>query len=282
LWLREIGLEWVWRLLQEPGRMWKRYLIGNPLYLFRVWRECRGQHKAARLARQPHKLPGNRFSRMRSRFTAASRRGQWRYAAGITDIMKRLIDIAVSGTLLLMLLPLFGLVALAIRLESPGPVFFRQVRVGCHGRTFAMWKFRSMYTDAEQRKVTLEQENEMQGGVLFKMKQDPRITRVGRIIRRLSIDELPQLWNVLKGDMSLVGPRPALPVEVGQYSIDDRGRLETKPGITCTWQVTGRSDIPFDEQVMLDIEYIQEQSVKNDLKLLVKTVPAVISGRGAY
>ena len=250
--------------------------------VFRVWHECRGQRKAARRAQRPHKLPGNRFGRMRSRFASASRRGQWRYAARVTDVMKRLIDIVVSGVLLLMLLPLFGLVALAIRLESPGSVFFRQVRVGCHGKTFAMWKFRSMYIDAEQRKAALEALNEMQGGVIFKLKQDPRITRVGRLIRRLSIDELPQLWNVFKGDMSLVGPRPALPIEVSQYSLDERGRLETKPGITCTWQVTGRSDIPFDEQVMLDIEYIQEQSVKNDLKLLVKTVPAVISGRGAY
>jgi len=282
LWLREIGLEWVWRLLQEPGRMWRRYLIGNPLYLFRVWRECRGQRKAARRARRPHKLPGNRFSRMRSRFASASRRGHWRYAAGITDVVKRLLDIVVSGALLLLLLPLFGLVALAIRLESPGSVFFRQVRVGCLGQTFAMWKFRSMYIDAEQRKLALEALNEMQGGVLFKLKQDPRITRVGRIIRRLSIDELPQLWNVFKGDMSLVGPRPALPVEVSQYSLEDRDRLDAKPGITCTWQVTGRSDIPFNEQVLLDIEYINQQSVKNDLKLLVKTVPAVLSGRGAY
>lgn len=282
LWLREIGLEWVWRLMQEPGRMWKRYLIGNPLYLYRVWRECRGQRKASRLARQPRSLPGNRFSLLHNRFTAASRRNLWRYAARVTDFMKRLIDIVVSGTLLLLLLPLFGLVALAIRLESPGPVFFRQIRVGCQGRTFAMWKFRSMYIDAEQRKVALEALNEMQGGVLFKLKQDPRITRVGRTIRRLSIDELPQLWNVFKGDMSLVGPRPALPIEVSQYSLDERGRLNAKPGITCTWQVTGRSDIPFNEQVLLDIEYINQQSVRNDLKLLVKTVPAVISGRGAY
>jgi exopolysaccharide biosynthesis WecB/TagA/CpsF family protein len=282
LWLREIGLEWVWRLLQEPGRMWKRYLIGNPLYLYRVWRECRGERKASRLARQPRSLPGNRFSRMHNRISAASRRSLWRHAAHVTDVMKRLIDVAVSGTLLVLLLPLFGLVALAIRLESPGSVFFRQVRVGCQGRTFAMWKFRSMYIDAEQRKVALEVLNEMQGGVIFKLKQDPRITRVGRIIRRLSIDELPQLWNVFKGDMSLVGPRPALPTEVSQYSLDDRGRLDAKPGITCTWQVTGRSDIPFNEQVLLDIEYINQQSVRNDLKLLVKTVPAVISGRGAY
>ena len=282
LWLREIGLEWVWRLLQEPGRMWKRYLIGNPLYLYRVWHECSGQRKASRLARQPRSLPGNVFSRMHNRITAASRRSLWRHAARVTDVMKRLIDVAVSGTMLLLLLPLFVLVALAIRLESPGSVFFRQVRVGCLGRTFAMWKFRSMYIDAEERKVALGALNEMQGGVIFKLKQDPRITRVGRIIRRFSIDELPQLWNVFKGDMSLVGPRPALPIEVSQYSLDDRGRLEAKPGITCTWQVTGRSDIPFNEQVLLDIEYINRQSVRNDLKLLVKTVPAVISGRGAY
>ena len=200
----------------------------------------------------------------------------------ITDTMKRLIDVVVSASLLLLLLPLFAIVALAIRLESPGSVFFRQVRVGCYGETFAMWKFRSMYIDAEARKAALQRDNEMQGGVLFKMKQDPRITRVGRIIRRCSIDELPQLWNVLKGDMSLVGPRPALPAEVGQYSLDERGRLDTKPGITCTWQVTGRSDIPFNEQVKLDIDYIREQSVRNDLKLIFKTVPAVISGRGAY
>jgi lipopolysaccharide/colanic/teichoic acid biosynthesis glycosyltransferase len=219
---------------------------------------------------------------MHTRITAASRRNLWRHAARVTDVMKRLIDLAVSGTLLLLLLPLFSLVALAIRLESPGSVFFRQVRVGCQGKTFAMWKFRSMYVDAEARKAALEVQNEMQGGVIFKLKQDPRITRVGRIIRRLSIDELPQLWNVFRGDMSLVGPRPALPVEVNQYSLDERGRLDAKPGITCTWQVTGRSEIPFNEQVLLDIEYINQQSVKNDLKLLVKTVPAVISGRGAY
>jgi len=282
LWLREIGLEWVWRLLQEPGRMWKRYLVGNPLFLYRVWRECRGQHRVSPLEQLPRSLRSTRLNRLRTRVAAASRRGLWRYTSRITDVMKRLIDIGTAATLLLLLTPLFVSVAVAIRLESPGPVFFRQIRVGCLGRTFAMWKFRSMYTDAEQRKATLEQENEMQGGVLFKMKHDPRITRVGRIIRRLSIDELPQLWNVLKGDMSLVGPRPALPIEVGQYSLHERGRLDTKPGITCTWQVTGRSDIPFEEQVMLDIDYIRQQSVKSDLKLLVKTVPAVISGRGAY
>ena len=230
---------------------------------------------AAQATRQPLRPNAQRFA-------SASRRGHWRYAARITDVVKRLIDIVVSGALLLLLLPLFGLVALAIRLESPGPVFFRQVRVGCLGQTFTMWKFRSMYIDAEQRKASPRARERDAGRRALQDEAGPAHHRVGRVIRRLSIDELPQLWNVFKGDMSLVGPRPALPVEVSQYSLDDRGRLDTKPGITCTWQVTGRSDIPFDEQVMLDIDYIHEQSVRNDLKLLVKTVPAVISGRGAY
>jgi len=282
LWMREIGLEWVWRLLQEPGRLWKRYIIGNPRFLYRVLRESRGRQQASRLGRLPQSLGATRVVHLRSRMAAASRRSLWRHASRLNDLVKRGIDIAVSGLLLIALLPLFALVALAIRLESPGPAFFRQVRVGYLGRTFPMWKFRSMYTDAEARKETLASQNEVQGGVLFKIKNDPRITRVGRIIRRLSIDELPQLWNVLKGDMSLVGPRPALPAEVSQYTLEERGRLDTRPGITCTWQVTGRSDIPFDEQVVLDIDYIRQLSVKNDLKLLAKTVPAVITGRGAY
>jgi exopolysaccharide biosynthesis polyprenyl glycosylphosphotransferase len=214
--------------------------------------------------------------------TAAARRMLWRAASDISHTGKRLVDITVSTLMLVVLLPVFILVALAIRLESSGPALFRQTRVGLHGQTFTMWKFRSMYCDAEARKAALEASNEMQGGILFKMKNDPRITHVGRIIRRLSIDELPQLWNVLRGDMSLVGPRPAVPSEVRQYSLEQRDRLDARPGITCTWQVTGRSEIPFDEQVMLDIDYIRRQSVRNDLKLLVKTVPAVISGRGAY
>ena len=145
-----------------------------------------------------------------------------------------------------------------------------------------MWKFRSMHCDAERQKLALAAQNQMQGGVLFKMKRDPRITRVGRVIRRLSIDELPQLWNVLRGDMSLVGPRPSLPDEVREYRLADRGRLESVPGITCIWQVSGRSEIPFSSQVAMDIEYIQTQSVKKDLLLLAKTFPAVVSGRGAY
>jgi lipopolysaccharide/colanic/teichoic acid biosynthesis glycosyltransferase len=156
------------------------------------------------------------------------------------------------------------------------------MRVGYRGRMFRLWKFRSMYLDAEARRAKLETSNEMQGGVSFKMKKDPRITRMGQFIRTSSIDELPQLWNVLKGDMSLVGPRPALASEVELYSIEERVRLLAKPGITCIWQVSGRSDIPFPRQVLLDEDYLYRQSLTTDLKLLLQTVPAVLLRKGAY
>jgi exopolysaccharide biosynthesis polyprenyl glycosylphosphotransferase len=206
----------------------------------------------------------------------------WRGIVKGAYLAKRVFDILASAILLIMLMPLFLGVALAIRLEDPGPVLFKQRRVGRWGELFTMWKFRSMYTDAEERKKELMAQNEMEGGVLFKMKDDPRITQVGRIIRKTSIDELPQLWNVLKGEMSLVGPRPPVPQEVDQYSLADRRRLEVIPGITCIWQVSGRSDIPFDQQVELDVQYIQSQSFWNDIKILLKTVPALLFGTGAY
>jgi len=139
-----------------------------------------------------------------------------------------------------------------------------------------------MYTDAEARKAQLERNNEMSGGVLFKMKNDPRITRIGKFIRKFSIDELPQIWNVLCGDMSIVGPRPAIPSEVEQYCLQDRQRLRLKPGITCIWQVSGRSDIPFKQQVELDRRYISETSLLTDIILILKTIPAVITARGSY
>jgi lipopolysaccharide/colanic/teichoic acid biosynthesis glycosyltransferase len=145
-----------------------------------------------------------------------------------------------------------------------------------------MLKFRSMYIDAEARKAELMASNEMSGGVIFKMKNDPRVTRVGSFIRRTSIDELPQLFNVLRGDMSLVGPRPPLPSEVAEYTLNDRGRLDAAPGITCIWQVSGRSEIPFKQQVEMDLDYIHQQSLGKDVKLLLKTVPALVKGRGAY
>ena len=195
---------------------------------------------------------------------------------------KRCLDMFGAAVGLLLLAPLFPFIALAIRLDSRGGVLFSQTRVGEGGREFRCWKLRSMYTDAEERKRELEAQNEMQGGVLFKMKHDPRITSVGRFIRKASIDELPQLWNVLIGDMSLVGPRPAVPGEVAQYTPYERGRLAVKPGITCLWQVSGRSDLPFDQQVALDIDYARRRSFRLDIDILLRTVPAVLFARGAY
>jgi exopolysaccharide biosynthesis polyprenyl glycosylphosphotransferase len=206
----------------------------------------------------------------------------WTAVVRGTLVVKRALDVLGSFLLLVALAPLFLLVALVIRLESPGPVLFAQTRVGKWGRLFTMWKFRSMYVDAEARKAALAVDNEMKGGVTFKMKNDPRITRVGRFIRKGSIDELPQLWNVLRGDMSLVGPRPPVPKEVAEYTLADRRRLEAIPGITCIWQVSGRSDIPFKQQVELDAAYIDSQSLWLDVVLLLKTIPAVLLSRGAY
>ncbi|MPM54711.1 UDP-glucose:undecaprenyl-phosphate glucose-1-phosphate transferase [bioreactor metagenome] len=183
---------------------------------------------------------------------------------------------------LLVLSPLLLLVALWIKFDSPGPVIYRQARVGKNGRHFQFYKFRSMYVDADRRKAELIRQNESRDGVIFKMRQDPRITRPGRFIRKFSIDELPQLFNVLTGEMSLVGPRPPLPAEVAQYTLEDRKRLHVIPGITCIWQVSGRSDIPFKQQVELDKEYIKSQSAWKDFMILLKTIPAVLSGRGAY
>ena len=198
------------------------------------------------------------------------------------EFAKRSLDIIATGLGLTLLAPVFAIVALAIRLDSPGAVLFSQTRVGKNGKSFRCWKFRSMYVDAEERKAALMAENEMAGGVIFKMKRDPRITRIGRFIRKASIDELPQLWNVLVGDMSLVGPRPAVPSEVSQYTPYERLRLQVKPGITCFWQVSGRSNLPFDEQVRLDIHYAEVRSFWVDISLLLKTVPAVLFARGAY
>jgi len=197
-------------------------------------------------------------------------------------LTKRFFDIMVSGIALLMLSPLLLAVALWLRLDSSGPILFSQTRVGKDGNLFTMWKFRSMYIDAEERKMALMKDNEIKGGVLFKMKKDPRITLVGRFIRKFSIDELPQIWNVFIGDMSLVGPRPPLPSEVEKYTPYQRRRLRVTPGITCIWQVSGRSDIPFKQQVELDLRYIANQSFFNDIVLLLKTVPAVVTARGAY
>lgn len=206
----------------------------------------------------------------------------WYLTIRLTMFIKRLFDVAVSCMMLFLLIPVFAITALCIVLESRGPVFYSQTRVGTDGRHFRFFKFRSMVVGAHNIKDELLKHNESEDGVLFKMKKDPRVTRVGRFIRKFSIDELPQLFNVLIGDMSLVGPRPATPDEVAQYTLEQRKRLHAVPGITCIWQVSGRSEIPFEKQVQLDIEYIRSTSLMSDLIILLKTIPAVLSGKGAY
>jgi len=206
----------------------------------------------------------------------------WKSVVFLAHGLKRVLDLVGSGAALILASPIFAATALLIKREDGGPVLFKQMRVGRHGKLFPMWKFRSMVTNAEEIKAKLAAQNEMQGGVLFKMKDDPRVTRVGRFIRKYSIDELPQFWNVFVGEMSLVGPRPSLPEEVAEYSAEDRQRLLAKPGITCLWQVSGRSEIDFAGQVQLDLAYIRSSSVWTDLKLLFLTIPAVLLGKGAY
>ena len=196
--------------------------------------------------------------------------------------MKRLIDIVGSAALLIVLAPLFAVVTLLIRLDSPGPVFFAQERVGLNKRRFRILKFRTMVEGSDQQQHMLEHLNEAEGPV-FKIKNDPRVTRLGRFLRRFSIDELPQLVNVLKGDMSLVGPRP-LPVrDVQRIDVQwHKRRFSIKPGITCLWQVNGRSNIGFNEWVRMDLDYIDKWSLGLDLLILLKTIPAVFRGPGAY
>ncbi len=214
--------------------------------------------------------------------SARAKLKRWNITVRSAYGIKRAFDVIITLCVLLVLSPLLLVVALWIKFDSPGPVIYRQARVGKNGRHFQFYKFRSMYVDADRRKAELIRQNESRDGVIFKMRQDPRITRPGRFIRKFSIDELPQLFNVLTGEMSLVGPRPPLPAEVAQYTLEDRKRLHVIPGITCIWQVSGRSDIPFKEQVELDKEYIKSQSAWKDFMILLKTIPAVLSGRGAY
>jgi exopolysaccharide biosynthesis polyprenyl glycosylphosphotransferase len=194
--------------------------------------------------------------------------------------IKRLIDIIASASAIWLLLPVCVVIAALIRLGSRGPIFFRQVRVGLHGRTFNMLKFRSMVVGAEAQRGALQSLNE-QSGPVFKIARDPRVTRVGRFMRKFSIDELPQLINVLRGDMSLVGPRPPIPQEVDQYQPWQRRRLSVRPGLTCIWQVSGRNEITFDQWMRLDMRYIDHWSLKDDVGLILKTVPVVLGGRGA-
>lgn len=206
----------------------------------------------------------------------------WHVTIRSSVFFKRFMDIILSILAIIIGSPIFLLTAFLVKATSPGPIIFSQVRVGKSGRHFKFYKFRSMYIDAEARKAELMKHNESKDGVIFKMKHDPRITPVGRFIRKFSIDELPQLFNVLFGDMSLVGPRPPLPSEVKTYTLEERKRLNTLPGITCLWQVSGRSELPFSKQIALDKEYIASRSMWKDFIILLKTIPAILTGKGAW
>ncbi len=201
--------------------------------------------------------------------------------SGARRVAKTVFDVVGAGLLLLVFAPLLAAVALAVRLDSKGPVLFRQTRVGRYGREFQIYKFRTMHTDAERRLAEIRHLNEGDG-VLFKMQNDPRITRVGKHLRRLSLDELPQLFNVIGGTMSLVGPRPPLQAEVAAYPRDARRRLAVRPGMTGLWQVSGRSDLPWEEAVRLDLRYVENWSLSLDLVILLRTLTAVWRGAGAY
>lgn len=202
--------------------------------------------------------------------------------SGGRRLLKGSVDRGVALAVLLLVLPVLLCLALAVRVTSPGPAFFRQVRVGADGRSFTMLKLRSMYRDAESRLEELRAANERAEGLLFKIREDPRVTPLGRLLRRFSLDELPQLLNIVKGDMSLVGPRPPLPQEVALYGDDVRRRLLVKPGLTGLWQISGRSDLSWDESVRLDLHYVENWSLALDLMILWKTVFVVLGRRGAY
>ncbi len=245
---RRVGCEWAWRLMLEPRRMFTRYVVGNPLFVVR----------------------------------AAKHAALWRLSrVDPVAAAKRALDVALAGTALALLAPLFLGLAAAIRAESAGPVFFRQTRVGRDGKPFRIFKFRSMFRDAEARRAALLATSDREG-VCFKSRSDPRVTRTGRLLRRFSLDELPQILNVLKGEMSIVGPRPALPEEVAAYPARARRRLAVRPGITGLWQVSGRADIGFDKMVDMDIAYAESRSALLDILLILLTVRAVVTGRGAY
>lgn len=246
--IRACKSEWMWRLAMEPRRMAMRYTWGNASFLGYAALEAMRRSEA-------HE--------------------------NLNALGKRALDIVLSSLAILALLPIFLATALAIRLEDKGPVLFRQTRIGDNGNPFSMIKFRSMYTDAEARRAALLAQSD-RGGTCFKMREDPRITRTGKLIRRFSIDELPQLFNVLTGSMSLVGPRPALASEVVAYRGTHWERLKGKPGITCTWQVRGRAEIPFERQAIMDRAYLKKTNLWVDLKLLLCTPGAVLGGRGAY
>lgn len=243
-WVRKVKSEWVWRLMMEPRRMAKRYLIGNLAFL-------------AQAALWPYRQSSS------------------------SDKTKRAIDITLSLGGLILLGPMLLCLMALIRLESQGSPIFRQQRVGLNGRRFTLYKLRSMALDSEAQRAKLLATSDREG-VCFKSRSDPRVTRIGKFIRRYSLDELPQIVNVLKGDMSIVGPRPALPEEVAAYPEKARGRLAIKPGLTGLWQVSGRADIDFDRMIDMDLAYASSKSLWLDVFIFYATFRAVLTGRGAY
>lgn len=221
-------------------------------------------------------------SSLRARWLYFRKKYSWLFVITFAKWLKRALDLIGSLLLLILLSPLFLILALLIKLQDWGPIIYKSHRVGKWGHEFICYKFRTMGIGAEQDKELLRSLNMHQEPGTFKIKEDPRITPIGKFLRRTSLDELPQLVNVLKGEMSLVGPRPPLPDEVALYTLDQRRRLDVIPGLTCIWQVSGRSNIPFSGQVKLDKEYIESQSLWLDFILLLKTIPSVILGKGAY
>lgn len=242
----------------------------------------KNHHSKKNMRLQLQHYYSGRFTSWKLRVRQRHKKIAWDVVIGFSLLIKRVFDIIFSVVAIFLLLPLIIITSIAIMLEDGRPVFFQQLRVGKHGVNFQMFKLRSMKKNAEDILESIQGKNESMDGVIFKMRDDPRITKVGRIIRKTSIDELPQFFNVFLGDMSLVGPRPALPSEVEQYDLEQRKRLNIKPGITCLWQVKGRSSLSFGQQVKLDVLYMDSQSFWLDITLLLKTIPAVVLARGAY
>lgn len=235
-------------------------------------------HPSSSIPSVPHGPGGRSLARLRRL------KREWEgWLMDTGPVLRRLLDILAASLGLVLVSPLLLLAALGIRLTSRGPVLYTQERVGQHGSPFRMIKLRTMVYGADAMKAALAAQcQEAQRGVRFKLRRDPRVTAVGRVLRKLSIDELPQLWNVLVGDMTLVGPRPSLWQEVVRYDARALRRLEVRPGLTCLWQVNGRSDLSFEQQVTLDLEYIDRVTPPQELLILARTLPAVVTGRGAY
>ena len=245
--VRKAGLEWMARLALEPRRLARRYLIGNFEFVAR----------------------------------AAARQDMRYSSAPAYGAVKRFMDIALASVGIFALSPLIALIGAAVRLESAGPAFFTQIRVGKNGEAFTIYKFRSMYRDAEARRAKLLETSD-RTGICFKSRNDPRVTRVGKFLRRFSLDELPQIFNVWKGEMSIVGLRPALPQEVAKYPVRALRRFEAKPGMTGLWQVSGRAEVDFEKMIEIDTAYVRSRSILLDFMLIGLTFRAVLSGRGAY